>query len=197
MPNYFGPQRFGRDGANIARAAAFFSGELSIRKRNLRSLLLSTARSLIFNAVVSQRVADNTWDKILPSEVCMLDGSHSVFHADSVDAALAARSAAGDVHPTGPLWGRGDTRVSGNVAMLETRVARDYAAFARGLEAAGLESARRALRLPVTDLRWQSPGERVLALEFFLPAGAYATAVLRELVDSDSADVGESDAHED
>ncbi len=102
VPNYFGPQRFGRDGANIARAAAFFSGELSIRKRNLRSLLLSTARSLIFNAVVSQRVADNTWDKILPGEVCMLDGSHSVFHADSVDAALAARSAAGDVHPTGP-----------------------------------------------------------------------------------------------
>ncbi len=49
----------------------------------------------------------------------------------------------------------------------------------------------------MTDLRWQSPGERVLALEFFLPAGAYATAVLRELVDSDSADVGESDAHED
>ena len=197
VPNYFGPQRFGRGGANIARAAAFFSSELSIRDRNLRSLLLSTARGLIFNAVVSQRVADHTWDKVLPGEVCMLDGSHSVFHADSADATLAARSAAGDVHPTGPLWGRGDTRVSGQVLMLETRVARDYAAFARGLEAAGLESARRALRLPVMDLHWQSPGERVLELEFFLPAGAYATAVLRELVDSDPADVGESDAHED
>ncbi|MDE2196370.1 MAG: tRNA pseudouridine(13) synthase TruD [Gammaproteobacteria bacterium] len=197
VPNYFGPQRFGRDGTNIERAAAFFSGQMSIHDRNLRSLLLSTARSLIFNALLSSRVRDATWKQILPGEVCMLDGSHSVFHAEAVDGGLSARAQSGDVHPTGPLWGRGGIRPSGEAGALETRVVHEYAEFARGLEAAGLQASRRALRLCIGDLQWQSTNDRTLRLEFFLPAGAYATAVLRELTDTGIQDAGEADAHED
>ncbi|HVC28179.1 MAG TPA: tRNA pseudouridine(13) synthase TruD [Gammaproteobacteria bacterium] len=185
VPNYFGSQRFGRDGANIAQVEALFSGQLSLRDRKLRGLLLSTARSLLFNAVLSRRVQEHSWDRALAGEICMLEGSHSVFHAESVDDALIARAQTGDLHPTGPLWGKGESRVSGEVAALESSVVRDYAGFAQGLENAGLEQARRALRLPLKDLVWTTDTAQSLVLEFFLPAGAYATAVLRELVNTE------------
>ncbi len=197
VPNYFGPQRFGHDGANIESAARMFANPRSVRDRKLRGLLLSSARSLIFNAVLSQRVLDHSWNVVMPGEVCMLDGTHSVFHAGTVDGALTARCSAGDVHPTGPLWGRGDGRVSGEVQTLETDVVSQYKTFAHGLEAAGLESARRALRLPVRDLSWETVDERTLKLEFFLPAGAYATTVVHELLEAYAATGGDGDANTD
>jgi tRNA pseudouridine13 synthase len=184
VPNYFGSQRFGHDGGNIPQAEALFSGQLSIRDRKRRGLLLSTARSLLFNAVLSRRVQEHRWDRVLAGEICMLEGSHSVFHAQHVDDALQARAQTGDLHPTGPLWGRGESRVTAEAAALESAVLRDYAVFAQGLEHAGLEQARRALRLPLKDLIWTTDTSQSLVLEFFLPAGAYATAVLRELVES-------------
>lgn len=196
VPNYFGPQRFGRDGGNIGAAEHMFADPRSVRDRKLRGLLLSAARSLIFNAVLSRRVLDNTWNTILQGELCMLDGSHSVFQAASVDDALRARCASGDLHPTGPLWGRGANRVSGPVQMLETGIAQEHAAVAHGLETAGLDTARRSLRLQLRDLNWQSPDERTLKLEFFLPAGAYATSVVRELIDTHDANQGDGDADE-
>ncbi|MGH8401682.1 MAG: tRNA pseudouridine(13) synthase TruD, partial [Gammaproteobacteria bacterium] len=199
VPNYFGSQRFGRGGNNITNAERFFADPRSIRDRDLRSLLLSTARSLIFNAVLSERVAQGTWDTAIQGEACMLEGSHSVFRSAEVDATLRSRVGSGDVHPTGPLWGEGDTLVSGEAAMLETRVAQQHPVLARGLEAAGLAAARRALRLPVPDLRWQSEDEGTLTLEFFLPAGAYATTVLRELIEiiENPAAGASNDAEED
>ncbi|MDE2234648.1 MAG: tRNA pseudouridine(13) synthase TruD [Gammaproteobacteria bacterium] len=196
VPNYFGPQRFGRAGANIPRTAAMFSGKDPIRDRKLRGLLLSTARSLIFNALLSKRVETQSWNIPQPGEVCMLDGSHSVFAVEHVDATLLARARDCDLHPTGPLWGAGENRTSGRVALLETEVASDHAIYAGGLERAGVQAARRALRLPLRDLTWDASAPDRLMMEFFLPAGAYATAVLRELVDfTDSNEVqGDADA---
>lgn len=186
VPNYFGAQRFGRDGNNIARAACFFADPRSIRDRDLRGLLLSAARSLIFNAVLSERISRRNWNTALAGEICMLEGSHSIFYNDGTDPALQARVASGDVHPTGPLWGKGETLVSNEAAAIETKVAGEYASFARGLELAGLAAARRSLRLLVPDLQWQNVDRHTLALKFFLPAGTYATTVLRELIETDN-----------
>ena len=49
------------------------------------------------------------------------------------------------------------------------------------LEKAGVEAARRALRLKPANMAWTFREDSLL-LEFELPAGAYATSVLRELV---------------
>ncbi|HEX7965958.1 MAG TPA: tRNA pseudouridine(13) synthase TruD [Gammaproteobacteria bacterium] len=192
VPNYFGVQRFGRGAANIGKAEAALSGKLRIHDRRLFSLLLSAARSLVFNDLLSARVRAETWNKVLPGEVLMLDGSHSVFKAQEGDAALAARLTRGDVHPTGPLWGKGDPMVSGEVQALEAEAAARYPVITAGLERIGMERARRSLRLPVRDFAWNEEADGLI-LEFFLPAGAYATTVLRELIDFE----GEEDAHED
>src|SRR4029077_7026067 len=137
-----------------------------------------TARSLIFNDLLSARVQGGSWNKSLPGEVLMLDGSHSVFRAVEGDAELPERLVKGDVHPTGPLWGRGEPMTSGEVQALEAGVAARPPDLTKSLAKVGVDMARRSLRLPVRDFAWQTEGE-ALILEFFLPAGAYATTVLR------------------
>ena len=191
VPNYFGEQRFGRGGGNMARAERMFAGE-RIHDRKLRGLLLSTARSVIFNQLLSLRIQAGSWDRLLPGEVLMLDGSHSVFCADAADSDLQARIASGDVHPTGPLWGSGELRSRDESRQLDEQSAAAYPQLAAGLVATQVEMARRALRLPVREFGWVA-SDTTLELRFFLPAGAFATAVLRELVRTD-VDEEEADA---
>src|SRR3546814_3207970 len=75
-PNYFGEQRFGREGANLGNALAMFAGKRFARSQ--RTHLLSAARSELFNRVLAVRVRDRSWNRGLEGEVWMLDGSRSV-----------------------------------------------------------------------------------------------------------------------
>ncbi len=179
VPNYFGEQRFGRDASNLQLAERLFAGGRLPRAR--RGLALSAARALIFNSVLERRVADGTWNQLLPGECANLDGSGSVFIVSALDAGLRLRLQAMDIHPTGPLWGQKGPRETGEWSRLEQSVADQFETHARGLERHGVEPARRALRLAVRDLKWET-GERTLMVEFLLSSGAFATAVLRELV---------------
>jgi tRNA pseudouridine13 synthase len=119
---------------------------------------------------------------LLPGDRAGLDGSGSVFAVEQVDAELEQRVVALDVHPTGPLWGRGALATSGEVEALERQVAGGFAALAEGLERHGLTQERRSLRVAVRDLAWNEKSG-TLELSFRLVRGAFATAVLRELAD--------------
>ncbi|HAJ91933.1 MAG TPA: tRNA pseudouridine(13) synthase TruD [Gammaproteobacteria bacterium] len=190
VPNYFGEQRFGRDGSNLQTADSLFKNPKLRLSRNKRSLTLSAARSLLFNQVLSARVNAGNWNAPLAGDAMQLDGSHSYFIAASVDAELSARVASQDIHPTGPLHGRGENPAQGACRELEAAVLAELATWCAGLEAAGLKQDRRALRLGVTDLAWQWGPSGELVLTFSLPAGAYATSVLREVVQADTAGGG-------
>ena len=188
VPNAFGVQRFGRKGDNAQQALAMFDGKRV--KREERTMLLSAARSALFNRVLDVRVADDSWDRALEGEVWMLDGSRSVFGPEPFDEALAARLAAFDIHPTGPLWGEGELRTTGVARDLEMLALDDAESLAlrKGLEGARMKQERRALRLRPQDLAWEWLGEDTLQLSFALPPGAYATTVLAEVGDFPAVD---------
>lgn len=182
VPNYFGEQRFGRAGSNLRTADQLF-GQPALRlSRHQRGLVLSAARAYLFNQVLAHRVRDGSWNRVMPGDALQLAGSHSFFIAAANDAELQARAAAMDLHPTGPLWGRGDSPVSDASRQLEVQCLASCGSWQQGLAAAGLRQERRALRLVVADLQWSRPTADSLLLEFSLPAGSYATSVLRELV---------------
>ena len=185
VPNYFGEQRFGRDGDNAVRALAMFAGRRV--PRHERSLLLSAARSTLFNAVLAQRVAAGDWDQAVDGDVWMLDGTHSIFGPEPATDELRRRLQEGDIHPTGPLWGEGALRSTAACAERERAVAAEQAELAAGLEKAGLAQERRSLRLFAQELSWQW-NEAGLCLQFALPAGCYATTLLRELAEFGSGD---------
>jgi tRNA pseudouridine13 synthase len=179
VPNYFGEQRFGRDGSNLGLARAMASGRRLDRRQ--RGFALSAARSAIFNAVLARRVVRGDWDRLIPGDLAILDGTASWFPVDQVDAEAVERLERLDLHPSGPLWGDGQPPVSGDPLTLELEIAAELPDLVACLSGVRLKQARRALRLSVSELQWQiEDGE--LALGFRLPRGAFATTVLAELV---------------
>ena len=183
VPNYFGPQRFGRDGGNIDLARRLFSG--ARLKRDKRSIAISAARSFLFNEILSARVADGSWQQVLAGEVVNLDGSGSVFRADSVDETLERRAREMDIHPTATLWGlRSDKSRSevsqGAIEALQRNATEAHTDLRTGLERLGAKASQRPLRLRVQNLSWAFEDD-ALWLEFRLPAGGFATSVLREI----------------
>lgn len=180
VPNYFGAQRFGIDGGNLAGAERLFRGQ-RISDRPLRGLYLSAARAFLFNQVLAERVRQACWDRVLPGDLMTFSGSRSIFPADPRTAA-DPRLEALDLHPTGPLPGTAGMEPESDAQALEAAVLERYPELVNGLIAYRLRAERRALRLPVSELGW-SEDEDGLTLSFSLPPGAFATAVVREIMD--------------
>ncbi|WP_416137727.1 tRNA pseudouridine(13) synthase TruD [Halomonas sp. HK25] len=180
VANYFGPQRFGPDGRNLLRARSLLAR--GWRKRDDRDgMLLSAARSFLFNELLAGRVQDCSWNRLLPGEVAILDGTASQFSVEAPDDELYARTARLDLHPSGVLWGVGDSVAGTEALAREAQLPSRYPALCTGLERAGVRLARRPLRLRLGE-SCLTRGENELWLAFSLPRGAFATAVLRELI---------------
>ena len=183
VPNYFGEQRFGHGGDNVAAARAMFAGSGNVRDRKQGGIYLSAARSQIFNEVLGRRVASGSWNQALEGDAMILHGSRSFFIPESIDDTIHRRLAEGDIHPSGPLWGRGELPTKSAVRELEMAVAAEQSDLVHGLEAAGLEQERRALRVIPQELNTTWLDDTTLSLTFGLPSGSYATMLLRELAD--------------
>jgi tRNA pseudouridine13 synthase len=179
VPNYFGEQRFGLGGGNVAQARAMFGGRRVDRDK--RSILLSAARSHIFNGVLAERVSANAWDAPMEGVIWALEGSRSWFGPEPFNDTLAERLGRFDIHPSGPLWGRGETPAADAAGALEREVALRDEDLAKGLADARMDQERRALRLQPRDFAWRWRDDGALEVSFGLPAGAYATTVIREL----------------
>ena len=150
-------------------------------------MLYSAARAWLFNQLLSSRIRQRNWNRYLEGDVLNLDGSKRCFTVapGQWDQLLQRRLATLDIHPTGPLSGCRNSKhhytTRAQVADMEEAVLAQYAALVRGLERHGLQAGRRPLRFRLEGLQWHWPGETELQIRFSLPAGAYATSLLREL----------------
>ncbi len=181
VPNYFGEQRFGHDGRNIALAQSLFGGRKLGRAQ--RSIALSSARSAIFNAVLARRVREQSWERAMTGEVWMLAASNAIFGPVPLDAEIAARHALGEIQATGPLWGTGPLRSEDSVLALESEIVDTWRDLADGLATTDLKQERRRLCLAVVELAHVWLDAATLELTFSLSSGCYATSVLAELCD--------------
>lgn len=170
VPNYFGEQRFGRDGNNLGLANAWAAGKRL--PRNKRSIAISTIRSFVFNENLSFRVENGTWNTLLPGDKANLDGTGSVFDVEQVDDELNRRCGEMDIHPAGELIGDGS--------------ACDSEEWLAALEKARVEPGARSLRLKVSDFEADVSDDSI-ELSFTLGRGAFATSVLRELTNVSDA----------
>lgn len=182
IPNYYGLQRFGYEGGNVAHARHFAANKTLPEKRNVRSRVLSAARSYLFNQVLAERVKAGTWDQALLGDLLAFTDSRSFFPAGEAEC-TDPRLAILDLHPTGPLWGAGVSAAEGVAQTLEQDLAGRERVLVDWLAEAGMTHERRILRLPIGGLSWHYPQPDILQLEFVLPAGCFATVLVRELVD--------------
>ncbi|MFT4873707.1 MAG: tRNA pseudouridine13 synthase [Congregibacter sp.] len=170
VPNYFGEQRFGRDGGNLRLANDWATGRRLPRHK--RSLAISTVRSFLFNEALAKRVQEATWNQFVAGDLANLDGTRSVFDVMEIDEELQRRCKEMDVHPAGILPGEGSN--------IEPEI------WQSALDKGRVEPGTRSLRLPVRDLASEFI-EGGIVLSFTLDRGTFATAVLRELCEAVSS----------
>jgi tRNA pseudouridine13 synthase len=186
VPNYYGAQRFGDSrydarGGNLVLAEKMLGGE-EIRNRNKRSMAISALRSWLFNEFVSRRIEDSLFDEAMAGDVMLLAGSASFFCAEQIDATILQRLKSRDIQLSVPLWGQGQLASQTTTLEYESNVAGFYPVVTSALEKLGLKQERRALRLLPENMTWEQTEDK-LVLNFDLPAGAFATSVIREIVD--------------
>lgn len=182
-PNFFGPQRFGRDGANLGLAWRCLVDAQRFGGRERRGLVFSTARAALFDLVLAQRVRLGSWDRFVEGDLAMLEHSRSIFPVDLSDADLGGRLASLEIHPTGPLPGREPEHADSNERwQIETDVTKEFQGLIDGLARSGVDARRRSLRLVPRDLTWELEGDE-LVMRFSLRPGGFATTLLRSVVD--------------
>lgn len=180
VPNYFGLQRFGFDGANVTKAEALFNKSFKCKKFQ-RGLYYSAARSYLFNQYLHSRVEACNWNQAIEGDIFQLQGSHSLFGPEPLCDKIINRIKIMDIHPVAPLSGQEDSMLSSKALAIETQLGRSFSALKTGLKNSDLKTAHRALRLVPEQMQWQINND-VCELTFALPPGAFATAVLHELV---------------
>lgn len=178
FPNYFGSQRFGRDGRNWQQAQRWLIHKAFKPRRNQREMLLSAARSAFFNAALSQRIEQGDWLAVQSGDTLQLAGSQSIFVADD-SADLDQRVRTGDLSPALALPG-GDSPATAFAGVDPDT----QEAWRAALHRERLDASWRAARVIPAELSAQrGPAPGSLVLEFCLPPGCFATALLDELVD--------------
>ena len=165
MPNYLGAQRFGFEGGNVMQGQAMLAREIRVRNPKKKGIYLSAVRSFVFNEVLALRIHQGLWGQTLPGDVMDEAG-----------------------RPTGPLWGRGRVTATDQAQALENGVAERHATLCDGMEHAGLDQELRARVARPLDMASEWPQADQLVLTFSLPAGAYATAVLNEILHTTEPD---------
>jgi tRNA pseudouridine13 synthase len=185
VPNYFGQQRFGHNFNNCRSAKAWFLGEFQPKKRQLQSIFLSSARAWIFNQILSQRVADKTWNQAIEGDVFMFTSSKSWFF-EQVTEDIIQRVKDKQLNPTAALWGAGELASQDAIQVLENQIMLENKVLAQGLVEHKLRQDRRKLRLFIDDIQSEWLDQQTLKLSFSLPSGCYATTILDEIVSNDT-----------
>jgi len=184
-PNWYGEQRFGRDGDNAARGKALVTAaQRPGRDRRLDRLMVSALQSQLFNDWLTARLADGLYRRVIAGDILHKRGG-GMFASDDPDTDTA-RLAAGEVVITGPMFGERMRQPADGSAAAEREVAilahhqLERAAFAN--VGAIAEGTRRDAAIALGDVAIFAVDGSTLDVAFTLPGGAYATTVMREVM---------------
>jgi len=194
VPNYFGAQRFGIGGSNLQGALRWAQSDAPVRDRNKRSFWLSAARSALFNQIVSERLKKTDFNQVVDGDALQLAGRGSWFVATCEEQAeLQTRVEAKALMITASLPGSGEWGTQRDALAFEQQAVADAPDLQALLVREKVEAARRAMLLYPQKLSWNWWDDITVELRFWLPAGSFATSVVRELINTsgDYANIAE------
>ena len=149
----------------------------------LKSLYVSAFQSHLFNLVLDERL--ERFDSVMTGDLAYKHANGACFLVEDA-AKEAERALCFEISPTGPMLGGRMKLPQGEPLALEDEVLHREGVDRSSLSASALlpDGERRPLRVPLGAPEFAADGEG-LFLTFSLPRGAYATAVLREIIKSD------------
>jgi tRNA pseudouridine13 synthase len=180
LPNFYGPQRFGRYGDNAPRGRDILVTGKGPRKRWLRRLLLRAYQSALFNTWLARRIELGWFERLLVGDVAKKVDTGGLFQVEDADSELP-RFERDEITYTGPIYGSRMWWAGGEPGELERKVLEQAGVTEEMLHRAHLSGSRRRARLLLDDLDVE-PHPDGLLFAFTLPKGAYATTVLREVM---------------
>lgn len=184
LPNYFGPQRLGKGGANVQQGQAILLGEQQKNDRWLRRFLVSSYQSFLCNRYLARRLEGGLFDCLLTGDVAKKHTTGGMFAV--VDAAVEQpRFDAQEISFTAPIFGPRMWEAQGDAGRLEAEVLASSPVTMEHFARLRIDGTRRLGRLLVPDMQVALDDEN-LVVSFMLPKGAFATTVIRELTKSET-----------
>ena len=186
VPNYFGPQRFGRHGHNAIDGWKLVRGERVPGDQRLKRFFMSALQSQLFNLGLADRIRDGLYRSVVEGDWARKHDTGGTFAV--VDPAVEGpRAEALEISATLPLYGK---KVRPSPAVAGEREARVLEALGlRWTDLVRRHGDRRLTRIAGVAVEVdgsEAVGEGVeLWLDFELPKGSYATTLLRELMKVD------------
>ncbi|MFA1283046.1 tRNA pseudouridine(13) synthase TruD [Citrobacter telavivensis] len=185
VPNYFGAQRFGIGGSNLQGALRWAQSDAPVRDRNKRSFWLSAARSALFNQIVSERLKKTDFNQVVDGDALQLAGRGSWFVATQEELAeLQRRVDEKELMVTASLPGSGEWGTQRDALAFEQFAIAEECELQSLLLREKVEASRRAMLLYPQQLSWNWWDDVTVELRFWLPAGSFATSVVRELINT-------------
>lgn len=183
LPNFYGPQRLGQQGSNVLRGFELILGQRKMQDRWLRDLLRTSVQSYLCNRYLAERVERGLFDQLLLGDVAKKYDTGGLFEVEDV-AAEQPRYVRKEISFTAPIYGPKMWTTQGDAGAFEDAILAESGLTLDDLHKAHLTGTRRMGRLIFDDLRVQAQ-EAALEVSFFLPKGAFATTVLREIMKVD------------
>jgi tRNA pseudouridine13 synthase len=194
LPNFFGPQRFGIDGASASKGREILLGSRRVADRWLRRFLISSYQSYLCNQYLARRIALGAFDRLLTGDIAKKIDTGGLFEVADL-AVDQERYRAQQISFTAPIYGPKMWAATGEAGELEAAVLAEAGLTLAHFQQGKVEGSRRLGRLLVPDLQTQLSAEGFV-LDFFLPKGAFATTVLREFMKADLLEAPEVDGED-
>ncbi|MGF1698231.1 tRNA pseudouridine(13) synthase TruD [Vibrio lamellibrachiae] len=182
VPNYFGSQRFGNQGNNLEEARRWGRENVRTRNQNKRSLYLSSARSWIFNRIVSARLEQNVFNALIIGDI--VTGFESTPVTEDNLASIEQAIAGQEAMITAALAGDNALPTQEKAQQLEQPHLDDEPDLMALIRGNRMRHDRRSILLQPKNLTWSHTDDQV-TLKFSLDAGSFATSIVRELVEEE------------
>lgn len=181
VPNFFGPQRFGRFGTNAIDGLKHVRGERVPGGHRLKRFFVSALQSQFFNHLLGMRIDRDLYTTVVMGDWARKHDTGGTFLVEDASAE-APRAARLEISATLPLYGK-KVKVSPGVAgemELET-----LAFFGlRWHDFSSRKGSRRPSRIAIGDVA-VAEADNGYVLSFVLPKGSFATTLLREIMKVD------------
>ncbi|MEZ9527012.1 tRNA pseudouridine(13) synthase TruD [Enterovibrio norvegicus] len=192
VPNYFGSQRFGRNGNNVVSAREWGQDKFRVRDKSKRSFYLSAARSYMFNQVLSARIEQGMTHTPMRGDMLIDDTEHLKLVLDTDKATELLEK--GHWLISGPMTGDNALPTEADARKFEQNIIDQEPDLLAVIRSNRMRHDRRALMLFPQEMEWMCEKD-TLTVSFSLPAGSFATAVMREVIEESMDE--EFDAHSD